>query len=76
MVRTFSIPEGTEAFPKKLPADASAQGATIFERMAIGETSVDSGPEDLFEQVTSIIERVRVNAVAEGETVCDDVYLG
>src|SRR5215469_3075987 len=43
--------------------------------MTIVEACVDTRPKYLPEQVTRIVEHVRVNAIVESETVYNDVYL-
>jgi hypothetical protein len=60
---------------KELPADSSAQPSTIFKRMTIVEASVNARPEHLPKQVTGVLERVRVNAIAECQTVYHHVNL-
>jgi hypothetical protein len=71
----ISLSDRTEVPPEELPADSSAKGATVFERMAIVKTSVDARPKDLFEQVTRVVEGVRMNTIAEGQAVYNDVHL-
>jgi hypothetical protein len=65
----------TKVSAKELSTDSSAQSATIFEGMMIVEASVNARPEHLVKQVTRVLERVRVNAIAEREAVYDNVNL-
>jgi predicted nucleic acid-binding protein len=41
----------------------------------IVEPCIDARPEHLVKQVMRVLERMHVNAIAEGEAICDDVYL-